>query len=316
MDFETLARRQHGVVSRAQALEHLSTGAVSWRLASKRWRVVHPGILATHTAELTWFARAQSALLHAGVGSALGVASAAYLLGLQDTPPAIITVLIPESRRVRKVPGVRIVRRRHMKVVHRRGMQVTSAAATTIDLAGVPGTLVDEAVAHLATAVRKRKASVAELVDELQGRRRHPHRAVLNIALGIIDRGAQSVLEVKFHDRVLRRHGLPAMAMQSIAEVDGHSIRRDFEHLETSTIVEVDGRLGHEGAGRRRDYRRDRRAASRGSVTLRADWVDVDADPCGLAADIFGTLSTRGYQGGARPCGPACTLGLRYARAR
>lgn len=207
-----------------------------------------------------------------------------------------------------RLPGTRVLRRCSIDATTRSGLRVTTPAATVIDLADQKGTMVDEAVGLLADAVSRRKATVAELADELHRRYRHRHRAILRIALGAVDAGAQTLLEVKFRERVLLQHGLPEMTMQVGDQIDGWSIRRDFEHEATSTIIEVDGRLGHEGAGRRADYRRDRRAASRGAVTLRADWVDIEIDPCGLAADVVGTLRSRGWVGDASPCSPTCAV--------
>ncbi|MGL5927704.1 MAG: hypothetical protein ACRCY8_02085, partial [Dermatophilaceae bacterium] len=67
-----------------------------------------------------------------------------------------------------------------------------------------------------------------------------------------------------------------------------------------------DGRLGHEGEWLFVDRRRDRRVAASGRVTMRAGWVDVEADACELAVDILCALAVRGYRGGSTACGPTC----------
>ncbi len=59
------------------------------------------------------------------------------------------------------------------------------------------------------------------------------------------------------------------------------TVRRDFEYDRWLVVVEVDGRLGHEGEHLAADRRRDRRTAGTGRVTLRAGWVDVEGDPAG-----------------------------------
>ena len=74
----------------------------------------------------------------------------------------------------------------------------------------------------------------------------------------------------------------------------------------SSVVVEVDGRLGHEGEHTATDRQRDRRAAGTGRVTLRAGWVDVEGDPCGLAVDVHAALRARGHAEPIRACGPGC----------
>lgn len=70
-----------------------------------------------------------------------------------------------------------------------------------------------------------------------------------------------------------------------------------------ATVVEVDGRLGHERwSDRVRDGRRDRSAGREGSVTTRVFWPDVAVSPCDTAADIGAVLRVRGWSGRPRPC--------------
>ena len=83
-------------------------------------------------------------------------------------------------------------------------------------------------------------------------------------------------MEVSYVKRVEEPHGLPRGELQ----VRDGAVRRDVEYEEWNVVVEVDGRLGHEGEYVAVDRRRDRRAAGRGRVTLRAGWVDVEGDPC------------------------------------
>lgn len=309
MDLAQLARRQHGVVSRAQALERVTPSVVRWQLASGRWRRIHAGVMALHTGELTWWGRASAAVLHAGPGAALAFLSAAYAVGLTDAPPAVLSVAIPAARQVQRVPGVRIARRRRLVIVERRGLSVLAPAVTVIDLGATPGTTATQATAWAAQSVAKRLVTATDLSAELRRRRVHPHRRALALAFGDIDGGAQSALELSFVRRVLRAHSLPPMRQQVVDDQDGVSIRRDFEHEETGTIIEVDGRIGHEGSGVARDRRRDRFAATRGKITVRLGWWDVEREPCVVAADLLGILRTRGYRGPATRCGVDCPVG-------
>ena len=85
-------------------------------------------------------------------------------------------------------------------------------------------------------------------------------------------------------------------------------VRRDFWYRAYGVVVEVDGRLGHEGPGMWRDRRRDRSAARDGLVTLRCGAAEIEAAPCELAADVAATLRARGYAGPITACGLRCDV--------
>ena len=54
-------------------------------------------------------------------------------------------------------------------------------------------------------------------------------------------------------------------------------------YKEYGLLIELDGRLGHEGVGRFRDMRRDNRATIDGLATLRYGFGDVHGIPCEVA---------------------------------
>jgi hypothetical protein len=306
MDLQGLARAQQGVVSRAQALQVLTDAELRWRLSSGRWLRVYPGVYQVHTGPVAWPTRVSAGLLHAGAGAAIGHRAAAHLHGFLPAAPPMVVVCVPEARRVRRVPGLRVVRRRRLVTCTRRGLAVTSAAMTALDLGDLPGVPGREAVGWVADAVRCRACTVDDLVADLGERRTHQHRRLLELSLGVVAQGAESGLEVGFVRSVLVAHGLPSMRLQVPGTLGGRSIRRDFENEEYAVVVEVDGRLGHEGSGALHDRVRDRRAARSGRVTLRAGWADVEYEACELALDLHGTLVSRGYRGVLRACGPRC----------
>lgn len=245
MDLDTLARRQHGVVSRRQALEHLTAEAIRWRLSRGDWSRVHAGVYRVHTGELSWLGRASAALLRLGDGAALSGSAAAHLLGFEDAAPAVLTLAVPHECQRTRVPGSRVVRRRRLVTTTRRGLRVVAAAQTVLDLGDSFGATRQDAVAVAARAVQRRRVTVDQLVTELAARRTHQHRRALELALGVIDAGAESGLEVGFHQDVVAAHGLPSMRMAVPDTGEAGSIRRDFEEVERRVIVEVDGRIGH-----------------------------------------------------------------------
>lgn len=306
MDLRRLSRRQHDVVSRAQALKAgLTPSQIRCRLDSGRWQRIHPGIYATHNGPVTWPARASAATLHAGTGAALILGSSAYLWGLADREPAVITVGVPLERKPVRVVGTRIRRLRRLETAIVERLTVTTRAQTVIDLAGEPGCDIDEAVALAARAAQRRHLSAADLLVELRARHRHPHGEVLAMALGDIDGGVEGAAEFRFVRDVQRAHDLPELVRQVVTR-DG--ARRDFESDEFGVVIEVDGQLWHAGERFHSDRRRDRRTATKGKVPLRSGWLDVAAEPCELARDIALTLRQRGWTGALRRCSPGCPI--------
>lgn len=303
MDLDALIRAQHGVCSTAQAREHgITDDGLRWRVASKRWRRLGRGIYQAQTGDLTWLGRAHAAVIRGQPGCALSLRSAEYLHGVARKPPPVITVAVPAGRRMTRLAGTRFRAHSELEVVRRRGLPVTIAAQVVLDLAAEPGVDWREAVATAARWVQQRRTTAIELAAVLEGRPRHPHRVILEVALGVVALGAESVMEVSYVQRVEVPHGLPRGRLQ----VRDGIVRRDVEYDQYLVVVEIDGRLGHEGEYVALDRRRDRRAAGRGRVTLRAGWVDVEGAPCELAVDVFAALRARGYTGGIRACGPGC----------
>ncbi|GAA4403508.1 hypothetical protein GCM10023168_15100 [Fodinibacter luteus] len=303
MELDALIRSQHGVCTTAQALAAgLTEDGIRWRVSSGRWSRLGQGLYCAQTGELDWLGRAHAAVLRGGDGCALSLRAAEHLHGVASGAPPVITVAVPARRSVTRLPGTRYRRHVGLEVVRRRGLPVTTAEQTVLDLAEAPGAEWRDAVATAARWVQKRRTTPAALDAALAARARHRHRHILTVALGVVAEGAESVLEVSYVRRVERPHGLPPATIQ---RPDG-SRRRDFEYEEWLVVVEVDGRLGHEGESVAFDRRRDRQAAGTGRVTLRAGWVDVEGDPCGLAVDVHAALRARGYPGSVLACSPRC----------
>ena len=72
-------------------------------------------------------------------------------------------------------------------------------------------------------------------------------------------------------------------------------------------MVELDGRMGHEGTGRFRDLERDNAAAAAGELTLRYGWHDVADRACVAAFQLAAVLARRGWGRGAAALRPLPT---------
>lgn len=309
MDLDRLAQRQHGIVTRAQAQAcGLTAKQIGHRVTSQRWQRIFRGVYATHSGPISWLARASAAVLYAGAGAALTQSAAACLWGLGRTEPPVIRVAVPAHREVVRPPGVRVVRRRRLQTTTRRGITVTTALQTVLDLTTSPDATADDVVALIATAVHRDLVSVAQLRAGIDERR--TGRRLVRVAIGDVEAGVRSAVEARVRTDVIERHHLPGFAHQMpVAGADAEDRRlRDLENQEFGVIVEVDGALWHSGAAFQVDRTRDRQAAAEGKVTVRVTWADSVSRPCVVARDLALTMRHRGWRGSPRPCGARCNV--------
>lgn len=135
-----LARSQHGLVSRAQALARgLSDSAISRRCSSGVWQRALPNVFAYVSATQTRNQQLKAVELWAGEGAALSHRSALLFWG-GNVNVDFIEVSTPNRRRPRD--GVRMHRARRLPAEHvviKDGIRVTSAERTLLDLAPVLG---------------------------------------------------------------------------------------------------------------------------------------------------------------------------------
>jgi hypothetical protein len=166
----------------------------------------------------------------------------------------------------------------------------------------------DSALGVVADAVQQGRTTVPRLVEALGERPRLKHRRFLLEVLVDIQSGVYSVLEHRYLVRVERRHGLPVGARQRRVSGGRAAAFRDVDYAEFHTVVELDGRIGHEDtADGWADLDRDLASAVAGDLNLRAGWKQV-LDECRLAAAVGQILVLRGWEGRPRPCAPGCAV--------
>ena len=294
----SLARAQGGVVTAGQA-DQLGLGrhARQRLLASAQWQRLDGLVLVAHPFPVGWPGYAWAGVLLGGHGSRLAGAAAGYLHGLVDQPPGCIEVL---SRRPvqdrppwafrRERPGVRDSRSPG-------DPPRTTIEDTVLDLCeGEPA----QRVVHWVTqAVQTRRTTAVRLRQALERRPRHSCRRFLLELLGDVGRGAESPLELRYLRDVERAHGLPRGERQNRS---GHGHRRDVVYRDYRLVVELDGRLGHEGVGRFRDMLRDNSATVDGEASLRYGHADVTGSACAVAWQVAAVLTNRGWTGVLRRC--------------
>lgn len=273
-----MARRQHGVVTRAQLIDlGLSREAIQHRIGRGRLHRMAQGVYIVGRPEVDWLGRWMAAVLSCGPEALLGYRSAAALWGMTERTPETIEVVVPADVSRRR-QGVRVHRRQHLRpeerALHKR-IPVTSPAATVIDLASQLGDNSLESV--LNAADRLGLVDPEALRTEVRG---CPSRPGVGRVGCLLDRFTRtdSQLERKFL-ALVRRAGLPAPQTQAVV----NGLRVDFYWPEFGLVVEADGLRYHRTPTQQsRDLRRDQTHIASGLKALRFPAAQVLQEPASV----------------------------------
>lgn len=329
-----LAAAQAGVLSRGQILSAGLSRRVIAGLAA-RWWTLGPGVYQinrlTADEHTPWQTRLWAGLLvaepnpttdHTPGLPCIGGLAAAVQHGLvertdetshpQDrhafTCAQDIDVFVAPERQVRsQVPGYRFVRCYDThRARHAAGEPLmTGIDDTVLDVLDLGS--YDDVADWIDRACQRRLTTPKELLTAAARRRRLKHRRRVFAVLDDQVNGVTSALERIFRDEVERPHGLPKGRRQ----VRDNS--RLLDCVYESLVVELDGKLGHVGAGRWRDRRRDNAHTVRGRPSLRYGWQDCTCAPCEVAWEIGGMLVLGGWEGRPTSC-PNCPPDLLQAQ--
>ncbi|MEO6511845.1 MAG: hypothetical protein ABIO16_12685 [Nocardioides sp.] len=304
--------RQCGVIARRQVLAAGGLDNDIQRLVRRReWARVFEGVYVDHTGPLTEAQRAWAAVLVAWPAALTGrdALAAHGLRGMSRAAGDPVLVVVADGRRVTSPPGVRVSRSRtfDVDVQHHLSPPRVRLERAALDVASTSRSE-DAAVAVLSDACQTGRTTPSRLLDCLRGLYRVPHRGVLELVLVDVASGAYSALERRYLARVERAHDLPAGDRQHRFAVGQRVYVRDVTYAALGTTIELDGRLGHEGARDRwADMDRDIVAAQSGEQTLRVGWLQV-VEAHRLAAALGQLLRLRGWHGEPRSCGPTCSI--------
>jgi hypothetical protein len=215
----------------------------------------------------------------------------------------MIDVLIPHAQRL--VPPAGVALHRSVHAAQRADDRVwpwrTTVADTVLDVAAAGSA--DELFAVMGRAFQRNLTDEVTLRRTLDARTAHRWGALLRTVLDDVGAGAVSAMEVRYLRDVERAHRLPPGVRQHPTDTDSQRRFHDVAYRDQAVLVELDGRLGHEGRGARvRDGLRDRKSAVSGWLTTRAFWVDVTLGCCALAVDVGAILTSRGWNGAPRRC--------------
>jgi hypothetical protein len=285
---------QSDIVSREQILGHGLTQHVLDRLVrTQSWRRLCPGLYLTVPTAPSFDALAWGGILLGGPRSRLGPDASGHLWQLTERAPEVVDVLVPAGRT--------LADREHWRFIRERPTARSDRCRGNPPRLGPEDTVLDlsaqqtegQVIGLVTRAVGSRLTTAARLQKHLDQRSRHRHRVLLRDLLAVVTEGAESPLEVKYVRIVERPHGLPRGDRQSSRA--GLHYLSDVRYDEFALLVELDGKLNHDGEGRFRDMKRDNRHALLDELTLRYGWFDVTHRPCTVAFEVHTVLRRRGY---------------------
>lgn len=292
-----LAERQHGLVSRVQALEHLSRGALDRRIESGRTEVMRSGVYRIAGTPRSWEQALHAAVLAGGLETVASHRAAAGLWELAGFGRGDgIEITSPRDRRVR-LEGVRahqstVLGDRH--ITTRSRVPVTTVARTLCDLTAVAQ--MGEIARALDDALRRRITTLPQLqlvFDDLatKGRRRS---RVMHILLAERADGIEPG-ESAPEQRVARwlvAAGLPRPVQQHRIELGRRAARIDLAYPKALVAIEYDGWDYHRT---RTAFDRDRARANElevlGWVVLRFTSTSSRADVVALTRAALDQVS-------------------------
>lgn len=285
----SVARRQHGVVTRRQLLAlGFSPRRIEHRLGRGRLHRLDRGVYAVGRRELTRQGRWMAAVLSCGSRAVLSHRSAAALWGFGSELPGTIEVTVPFPS-PRRRPGVRVYRRPKLRatdVTVRDGIPVTGLVRTFIDLAYQMG------AGELERAVNE--ADRLELID--------PERLVAAIFEHPGERGVGTLRELlgartfRLTDSELERRFLLLVREARLPlpltrhRVNGFLV--DFYWPDLGLVVETDGiRYHRTPAQQARDHLRDQAHTASGLANLRFTHAQVRFEAGHVRATLARTIS-------------------------
>jgi very-short-patch-repair endonuclease len=295
-DLSTLASRQLGLVTRAQAATHgYSAAMVRARLRRGRW-LLAPDVFLVSGSPVTWPTKVLAACL--ATGGMASHRSAAALHDVEGFRPGRVEISV-----ARGAPGSRVAVPE--VTVHRSGdlegcrpvmvgrVPTTGAARLAVDLgAVVPRWRHERAVDDL---IARRLLTWDDAVDALLAHARRGRRGVGALRELIERRGGDdvpaSVLERAFV-RLLRRRGLPEPVLQhEILDQHGFAARVDIAYVTERVAIELDGLRWHLPAQTfEADHRKRARLTAAGWTVLAFTWRMVTDDPDGVVASLRSVL--------------------------
>jgi very-short-patch-repair endonuclease len=297
---------QHSVISRAQALDHLTAPALLHLVQSGRWQRPVPGVFVAHSGPLDREQILFAACLSTGPFAVLAGPTAAQAGGLSLREPAAIHLLVPATRRPERqwrrgnssLPHVLVHRTTSLparEVVRMARPRRTTMARSLVDAAQWARTD-DEARALVAAGCQQRLVIAAEILDVVERMPRARRRALVLDTARMVADGATSLPEIDFA-MLCRRAGLPLPDRQ-VERRDARGRRRylDVYWAAFRLHVEIDGAWHTEVRAWWADMRRQNDLWIAGDRVLRFPAWLVRTRPAEVAAQVRAALVAAGWR--------------------
>ncbi len=261
------ARRRDLITRRELEAIGLSSAAITRRVATGRLHRKHHGVYSIGRSDLPLEGELLAAALAIGEDAVLSHFAAAVLWGFwTNHPSGPVDVTVPRRVRSRKRIRVHVAPTPRADIARCRGLPVTTAARTLVDLTPVirSGNALRRTV-HEAESMRL--VNPARIRAQLQ---RTPNQR-LSALVADGPRPTRSELEDAV-DEILTRHGL--RPPQTNVIVAGCEV--DFFYPDQGLVIEADGARYHDTAIRQiADRRKQALLESRGLRVLRLRWEDT-----------------------------------------
>jgi very-short-patch-repair endonuclease len=296
---DRLARKQHLLVTKAQAME----AGVSERMWYRRlerggWTELHPGVAALPGAPDTSARQILAAVLAVGGDARASHASAAWAW-VGEPEPKVVDVLVTSRGRHPDLIDVRVHRPRDLADLtssRRHGIAVTNPLRTLIDLGASEDPPAVAAFLELSLVAGWFAMPAARSLIDRHARKGRDGVGALRQVLDewkLGDRPPDSVLEVRVSD-LFARYQLDGAEFQRPINSGGRLFIPDFTFVPQRVMVEV---LGWSDHGSRSAFERDpERVAiltAAGFIVLEFTWLQVTRRPGWVAARIAEVLALR-----------------------
>jgi len=280
-----LASSQHNAFGRRQALDlGMTRAAIKYRIATRRWGVLEPGVYCVSGAGDSAEQRVVAAIIACGPDAIASHLTAAWLWGLIELPPRCVSVTVPHGQHHAQLPQrvthqVRNLQPSDRKRVRR--IPTTCPNRTLVDIAGVLPE--DKLAAALDTAVIRGLVSLTSLNRYICDRRLGRLRGVGRLQALILDR-ARGIPEGELERRflpVVRGSGLP----EPVRQKRSGRYRIDYAYPDLKIMIELDGWTYHRTPAQLgADNKRQNELVLSGWIPLRFTWDDIREGSAMLAA--------------------------------
>ena len=221
-ELDWLLYEQERVLTRRQALAHITEDRLRHLVGSGQWQRTRAGLYVAHNGPLGRGQQLWAAVLDCGDGAVLAGITAACEGGLRRDPGRPIHVLVPAASRPNQ-PGRAVVPATASMptvVPHRTSWlpasdivdvarpQRTTMARSLVDAAQWAAGE-DEARAFVAAGCQQRRTTPDEILAVVRRMPRARRRGIVLETIGYTSRGAEAISEISFL-ALCRRYGLPA----------------------------------------------------------------------------------------------------------